>query len=165
MTFAPSVVSLGGVTVGLSILAWYVTHWWLRGKKHWRTLVPFIPCALYGMLLVLAAGGLLGGFADVTLWGSSAIGDAALKYGLGSGSPRVTRNSSLVLTDGGHAFVLILTVVLLAVWKKRGGFDKDMVLGVVCGICLGLSSGVAGWTGRILGPVVSWCGDAIVGLL
>lgn len=164
-----NIVSLGGVTIGLSILGWNLARWWVGHKKRnikaLLDLVPFILCALYGMLLILSAGGLLGGGADWTLWGTSAIGDAALEYGVGGGTPAVTRSSNLVLTDGGHAVVIISTVILIAVWTFRRGFRWDLFFGVLCGISLGLSSGAAGAAGYVLSPVVSTAGDAVVGLL
>lgn len=165
-----AVVSLGGVTVGLSLLGWEITRWWPGTKqalkpKHLLKLLPFLLVWLYGMLLILSAGGLLGGGADWSLWGSSAIGNAALAYGVGGGTPDVTRASNLVLTDGGHAVVIIATVVLIAVWTKRRGFNWMIVRALVSGISLGLASGVAGIAGYVLSPLVSTLGDAVVGLL
>jgi hypothetical protein len=164
-----NVLSLGGVTVGLSILGWVITQWWMSNKKKnlkaFLKLVPFLLCASYGMVLVLSAGGLLGAGADWTMWGTSEIGNAALQYGVGGGTPAVTRGSNLVLSDGGHAVVIIATVCLLAAWALRRGFRWDFLLAVVCGISLGLSSGIAGAAGYVLSPVVSGAGDAVVGLL
>lgn len=164
-----NIVSLGGVTVGLSLLGWEVTRWWPGRKKlkpgRLLELLPFVLTALYGMLLILSAGGLLGLAADWTLWGSSAIGDAVLEYGLDSPTPEVTRTSNLALTGGGHAFVVVATVVLVALWTRRGGFRWDLVRAILSGISLGLSSGVAGMAGWVLSPVVSTAGDFIVGLL
>ncbi|PVE04680.1 hypothetical protein [Streptomyces scopuliridis] len=165
-----NVVSLGGVTVGLSLLAWEITRWWPGRKnllklKKLLDLLPFTLAALYGMLLILSAGGILGGGANVALWGGSEIGDATLQYGLGAGTPDATRTSNLVLTDGGHAFVIVCTVILFAIWTKRGGFRWDLARAVFCGITLGLSAGVAGIAGYVLSPVVSAAGDSIVGLL
>ena len=80
-----SVVSLGAVVVGLSITAWYTTTWWVGSKKHSaKELFPFIAFSLYGMLLILTAGGILGGLAGGALWGSSQVGDAALTFGVGA---------------------------------------------------------------------------------
>ncbi|MGW6598486.1 hypothetical protein [Streptomyces sp. NPDC055036] len=163
-----NVVSLGGVTVGLSLLGWEIARWWPGRKKAIKQLVrlvPFTLAALYGILLILSAGGLLGLGADWSLWGGSEFGDAVLEYGIGSDAPTVTRTSNLVLSPGGHAFVIVATVVLVAVWTKRGGFRWDLARAVLCGIHLGLSAGVAGIAGYVLSPVVSTVGDAIVGLL
>lgn len=164
-----NIVSLGGVTVGLSILGWVIARWWVTNKKKnikaLLKLVPFFLCASYGMLLILSTGGLLGYGADWSLWGTSAIGDAALEYGVGGGTPNVTRHSNLVLSDGGHAFVIVSTVILIGVWTVRRGFRWDLFFAVLCGISLGLSSGAAGVAGYVLSPTVSTAGDVIVGLL
>lgn len=161
-----NVVSLGAVVVGLSITGWYVTTWWVGSKKHSiKDLLPFICCSLYGMLLILTAGGILGGLAGWALWGSSQVGDAALTYGVGAGTPDVTRQSSLVLTDGGAATVIVMTVVLCAVWRRKRSFHVEYALGVVNGITLGLASGIAGVAATVLGPVVNTSGDWIVGLM
>ncbi|WP_432104882.1 hypothetical protein [Streptomyces sp. bgisy091] len=164
-----NLVSLGGVVVGLSIAAWFVTRWWSGNKKHnlgsLRQLAPFALCSLYGMLLILSAGGIIGAAADWTLWGTSAIGDAVLEYGVGGQAPDVTRSSHLALTPGGHGVVIIMTVILCAVWSRRRGFRWDLFASVLCGISLGLSSGLAGVAGYVLSPVVSTAGDFVVGLL
>ena len=163
-------VSLGGVVVGLSIATWYTVRWWTndRGKKGgWRrTLAPFIAFACYGMLAVLTAGGIVGIITDLTLWGANATGSMALVYGVGGTSPNVTRNHDLSLTAGGHAMVVILTVGIAAAFRFGKRFPKvDSGLGIVCGICLGLASSIAGFAAMVLGPVVSTGGDWIVGLL
>lgn len=160
------VVTLGGVTTGISILAWHLTRWWKTGgKKDIKHLVALTLCTLYGILLILTTGGLLGGLAGVALWGGNVAGDAALEYGVGGGTPEVTRGSPLTLTDGGHAFVIVVTVVLIAVWSRRRGFRVDLATCIFAGVCLGLARGVAGWAATVLGPVVSVGGDWIVGLL
>jgi hypothetical protein len=165
-----SVVSLGGVTVGLSLLGWEIVQWWPGRKqaikfKHLVRLVPFLLTWSYGMLLILSAGGLLGAGADWSLWGTSAIGDAVLEHGFGSPTPDVTRTSYLVLSPGGHAVVAIATILLVAVWVKRRGFNWSLLRAVLSGISLGLASGIAGMAGWVLSPVVSTLGDLIVGLL
>lgn len=166
MDFNPNLVTLGGVTVGLCILTFVLVRWWQKQKPKWQPLLPFVLASFYGMLLILSAGGILGGLAGVALWGSSELGDAALKYGVGGGTPSVTRESPLGLTDGGHAMVLILTVAFAATWRFSKKLPRaDVGMGALCGICLGLSSGVAGWAADVLAPTVSWTGDWIVGLL
>ncbi len=161
-------VSLGGVTVDLSLLGWEITRWWPRAKqaakpKNLLKLLPFAVVWLYGMLLILAAGGLLGAGAgaDWSLWGSSAIGNAALAYGVGGGTPDVTRSSNLILTDGGHAVVIIATVVLIVMWTKRRGFNWMVVRALLSGFSLGLASVLPGspatssrWSSRP--PVTPW---------
>ncbi|MFJ9217870.1 hypothetical protein ACIRJL_17160 [Streptomyces sp. NPDC102383] len=164
-----NIVSLGGVTVGLSLFGWQFARWWASHKKKnlkaFRHLAPFLLCLAYGMLLILSAGGVLGLLADWSLWGASEIGDAVLVWGVGGTAPTVTRSSNIALTPGGHAVVVIGTVVLVAIWTRTRGWRWDLFSGVVAGVTLGLASGIAGAAGWVLSPVVSALGDAVGGLL
>lgn len=160
-------VSLGGLTVGLGILTWIGYRWWYSPGRHWKTLViPFVPLMCYGMLLILSAGGILGGAAGTTLWGSNLVGDRTLEYGVGGGTPEVTRTVSLVLTDGGHMVVILMTLAVIATWKFKKSLSRlDLLLPIVCGISLGLSSGVAGLAAQLLAPGVDTVGGVLAGIL
>lgn len=162
-------VSLGGVTVGLSLFAWDFSRWFASHKKRLalkalRHLIPFLLCMAYGALLILSAGGIIGAAADWSLWGTNQVGEIVLVYGVGGTSPDVTRSSNLALTPGGHAVVIITTVVLAAVASRRG-FRLDFVRGVLAGVSLGLASSIAGAVGFLVAPVVSTAGDYVAGLL
>jgi hypothetical protein len=164
-----SVVSLGGVTVGLSLFAWDFSRWWVSHKKRLtskalKALVPQVLCLTYGALLVLSAGGIIGAAADWSLWGTNQVGDVGLIYGLGSSTPNVTRTTHLALTAGGHAVIIIATVVVIAVSGIRG-FRWDFVRHILSGISLGLASSVAGAIGFLAAPTVSWLGDYVAGLV
>ncbi|MFJ5638668.1 hypothetical protein [Streptomyces sp. NPDC093223] len=163
------IVSLGGVTVGLSLVAWDFTRWWTSHKKKLApksltALAPQILCLAYGALLILSAGGIIGGIADWSLWGTNQVGDVVLVYGLGGSTPTVTRSTHLALTPGGHAAVIIITVVMVAVCSKRG-FRWDFVRQILAGISLGLASSIAGAVGVVVAPTVSWAGDYVAGVL
>jgi hypothetical protein len=160
-------LSLGGLTTGLGILTWVGYRWWFTQRKNWKALVfPFVPLMCYGMLLILSAGGVLGGAAGVTLWGSNLVGDVTLEYGAGGGTPEVTRPVSLVLTNGGHMMVVLMTIALIATWVfKRSIRRIDIVLPIVCGVSLGLSSGIAGVAAQVLGPAVDTSGGMLAGVL
>ncbi|NUS82984.1 MAG: hypothetical protein HOY75_09565 [Streptomyces sp.] len=160
-------VSLGGVTTGLSLFAWDFSRWWVGHKKRLarkslQELAPQILCLLYGALLILCVGGVIGGTADWSLWGTNMVGDIVLVYGFGSSTPAVTRADHLALTPGGHAAVVIITVVIAAVSSKRG-FRWDFVRQIVAGLSLGLAKSIAGFTGWAVAPAVSWAGDWVVG--
>lgn len=162
-------VSLGGVTVGLSLFAWDFTRWWTSHKKRLSlkalaALLPHVLCLAYGALLILCAGGIVGGIADWSLWGTNQVGDIVLVYGLGASTPMVTRSSHLALTPGGHAAIIIITVVIVAVCSKRG-FRWDFVRQILAGVTLGLASSVAGAVGYLAAPSVSWLGDQVMGLM
>ncbi|MCG7203976.1 hypothetical protein [Streptomyces arenae] len=163
------IVSLGGVTVGLSLFAWDFTRWWTSHKKRFApkalaALAPQILCLAYGALLILSAGGIIGASADWSLWGTNQVGDVVLIYGLGAPTPAVTRSTHLALTPGGHAAVIIITVVIIAVCSKRG-FRWDFVRQILAGVSLGLASSIAGFIGFAVAPTVSWVGDYVAGLL
>ncbi|MFF5029233.1 hypothetical protein ACFY2J_34120 [Streptomyces collinus] len=163
------IVSLGGVTVGLSLVAWDLTRWFTSHKKRFSPkalshLAPQLLCMSYGALLILSAGGIIGGIADWSLWGTNTAGDVTLVYGVGSTTPNVTRSTHLALTPGGHAAIIIITVVVLAVCSKRG-FRWDFVRQILAGISLGLASSIAGVIGIVVAPSVSWAGDYVMGLL
>ncbi|WP_405554309.1 hypothetical protein [Streptomyces sp. NBC_01171] len=175
MNFSPldiptyGLVSLGGVTIGLSLVAWDFTHWWTGHKKRLSfkalaRLVPQFLCLSYGALLILSAGGIIGGIADWSLWGTNTAGNVVLVYGLGASTPNVTRASHLALTPGGHAAVIVITVVIVAVCSRRG-FRWDFVRQILAGISLGLASSIAGAVGLVVAPSVSWAGDYVTGLL
>jgi len=161
-------VSLGGLAVGLSIIAGHITLWVMGGKgRGWRGLVlPFVPIFLFGMMLTLSAGGVLGWLAHISLWGSNQVGDLSLKYGVGSGTQRVTRSVSLVLTPAGHMVVLVATVVLVLVFLRSKKISRVRVsLYFVSGTCLALSSGVAGFVATGMAPGVNSLGGLVAGVV
>lgn len=188
----PQGVYLGGVVVGLSIMGWYAIKWWRTDNQHdWKNLVyPFIPLWLFGMLIILCAGGLLGNIGNVTLWGSNKVGKIGLEQGVGGTDVSATRTTNLVLENGGHAVVVILTVVFVGylVFSKESqrdnsGKDKGIILRipirtiviikrnwvlvmpVVSGISLGLAGGIAGFFADYLAPVVDTLGGLLTGVL
>ncbi|MET9098315.1 hypothetical protein [Streptomyces antibioticus] len=164
-----SLVTLGGIVVGLGLLLWDVSIWWASHKKKLtakslRDLAPTALCFSYGTLLILCAGGIIGALADWSLWGSNEVGNVVLVYGVGTTTPTVTRATHLALTPGGHAVVILATVVLVAVTSRRG-MRWDFVRPVFSGVSLGLAKSIAGAAGIVLAPSVSWLGDMIAGLL
>ena len=163
-----TVVSLGGITVGLSLITWRGVQWWLtdrRGKKAWLRLTPFVVAPTYGIMVILTTGGVLGSAASGVLWGANVAGDAALEYGVNGHHPNVTRNYGLALSDGGHAVLVIFTVGIVAYWMYGRKLPKrDVLMGVVCGISLGLAGGVAGWAADVLVPMVNGGGDWVAGI-
>lgn len=149
-------VSLGGAAAGTVILALVLQRWWLKGKKggkgedggggrDWRQLVPFAVSGLYGVLAVLSAGGLLGTATGIALWGGNSVGDFSLVYGVGGNTSNVTAAALVPLTDGGHVVVLIITCLMAGAlrWSKKLP-KKQIILGILCGVLLGLNAGVAG---------------------
>ncbi len=160
-------VSLGGLAVGLSIIAGHITLWVMSGKARGARglLLPFLPIFLYGILLTLSAGGTLGWLAHISLWGSNQVGDKALRYGVGSGTQNVTRTVSMVLTPPGHMVVLVGTVILaLVFWRSRKISRLEVFLFFVSGTCMALSGGVAGFFATGMAPMVDSLGGLVAGI-
>ncbi|MGW7343999.1 hypothetical protein [Streptomyces sp. NPDC054854] len=165
-----NIVTIGGVTVGLCILAHYVTTWWPGTKplrkdpaKHAAALLPFFAAWAYGVLTILGVGGLIGWIADTTLWISNWLGDVALVWGVGGqAGQNVARATYLPLTQTGGALVLILTVGLIAAVKKSQ-HGSDIKRGAWCGITLGTSAGVAGFAAVPLAQAANWLGATVYG--
>lgn len=167
-----TVVTIGGVTIGLAILIHYGVGWW-PGHKALRKdpagaasrLLPFLVAWSYGVLAILGVGGLVGWAADTALWISNWLGDAALVWGVGGKSGQSAAGSGyLPLTQTGGALVLLLTVALVAAVKKsRHG--SDIKRGAWCGICLGTSAGVAGFAAVPLAQAANWTGALVYGAL
>lgn len=164
MNLTTTTVTLGGLTVGLSILAAVLTWWAMRARWRWGRILPFFGALVYGTLLIVTVGGMLGTGAQFALWGSNHIGDAALEYGIGAGTPDATNAAPVHLTDGGAAVVLILAVVYVValVFSKRAR-SWLILLGILAGVCLGLSAGWAGWSAGWAGSFVNWVGFYLTG--
>jgi hypothetical protein len=138
-------VTLGGVAIGAGILVLAGLRWWFREKRQIAALTPFLLSAIYGMLAILTAGGLLGGAAGIALWGANGLGDLALVYGVGGTTADVTRARQIALSPGGYVVVFLLTLVIVGLWKWAGKIPTGtLFFGIVAGSCLGLSGTIAG---------------------
>jgi len=156
-----NVVTLGGLVVGLCLLAHTLVRWWPKkvNRKSLMALLPYVFSLLYGMLLILCAGGIVGWVADVALWGANWGGDAALVWGVGGqAGDDVSRGGGQVLTNGGHAVVLILTAAVVALLRKRVVSSGDVLTGAMTGVCLGLVKGIAGAAAVPLATTVNLAG-------
>lgn len=163
-------VTIGGVTVGICVLMYYLVLWFPSFKalrsdplRHLAHLLPFLLAWCYGALALLGVGGLVGWIADTALWISNWLGDVALVWGVG-GQAGTHANGSryLPLTQSGGGIVLILTVVMIALLKKSG-HARDLKLGMWCGVCLAMSAGVAGFAAVPLAQSANWLGAQVYG--
>lgn len=145
MNFGATTVSLGGAAVGTGILASSIQRWWMKDGHRIPALIPYLLAGLYGVLVVLCAGGLLGSLGHVVLWGGNTVGDAALVYGVGGNTGNTTSSTLVPLSDGGYVVVLVATVIMVGSfrWSKKLPRFK-VAMGILTGICLGLNAGVAG---------------------
>lgn len=165
-------VTIGGVTVGLAILLRHLVSWWpglkslqSGGLSHAGRLLPFVAAWAYGVLAILTVGGLIGWFADTSLWIASWLGDVALVWGVGGTTGQAASGGIYIpLTQTGGAIVLLMTVAVLAAVKKSAR-GKDIKMGALCGICLGTSAGVAGLAAAPLAEAVNWAGANLYGVI
>jgi hypothetical protein len=164
-------VTIGGVTVGLSILAASLVRWWpglpaLRkdALRQFGRLLPFLLAWSYGVLVTLGVGGLIGWFADTTVWITNWLGDAALVWGVGGQAGQRSAGAAYIpLTQTGGGIVLILTAALIVTIKKSAKYGNDLKMGAWCGACLGTSAGVAGLAAVPIAQATNWLGDTLYG--
>ncbi|MFC8433706.1 hypothetical protein [Streptomyces sp. NPDC057253] len=164
-------LTIGGVTVGLMILARFVAHWWPGRKalmkdpvRHASDLAPFLGAWAYGALTVLGIGGIIGWIARSAVWITSWLGDVALVWGVGTDAgQRAGGTVYLPLTQTGGALVLILTVIVM-VTAKKSKHGKSITAGAWCGLMLGTSAGVAGFAAVPLATAANWLGGALYGV-
>jgi len=178
-----STVSLGSVTVGLSIIAWHVTKWWRAGSgkggpgpgpggpgghaaRDPKLLIPLITSMALGMLSITASGGLIGTLATMTLHTSNVLSDWSLTAVTGTATPSVTRSGHKSLTPGGCAALVIYIVILIALWKSGAKIYKNKITtGVIAGILLGLSAGFSGVAAAGVVGIFNSVGDRLTGLM
>lgn len=165
-------VTIGGVTVGLMILAHFLTNWWPGLKplrkdavRHAAALLPFLLSWCYGALTILGIGGLIGWAARTAVWITSWLGDVALVWGVGvDAGQRAGGNVYLPLTQTGGALVLILTVIV-TVAAKKSKHGRAITSGAWCGLLLGTSAGIAGFAAVPLARAANWLGGTVYGVL
>ncbi|MFJ4617406.1 hypothetical protein [Streptomyces sp. NPDC088812] len=165
-------VTFGGVTVGLILLGYELVTWWPGLKalkkdpvKHASRFLPYLASWSYGCLTTLGVGGAVGFISGTVLGLSNWLGDAALVWGVGgAGGQSAARATFLPLSGPGLGIVLILTACFVAAVKKAGEEQAGVLKrGAWCGICLGTSSGVAGFAAVPLATAVSLVGDRVYG--
>lgn len=171
-------VSLGAVTIGLSILAWHLARWWKTGGgkagppggggggRDPKVLMPFLASVALGMLCVTAAGGLLGTAATMLLDVGNTLGNWSLTAVTGTATPGVTRSGQKSLTPGGCAALVIYIVIIVAIWKSGGKvFHGRVYSGVTCGVMLGLSAGFSGVAAAAVVSIFNAVGDRVTGVM
>lgn len=155
-------INLGGVALGVAIVLVFLMRWWLKEKRKWAALVPFVLSHLYGMLAALAALGsvsALGVASWVTLWAANVAGYSGLVWGVGGTAPDVTRAQQLALTPGGYVIVFLLTAVLIALWKWAPRVSNGTIAaGSFSGVAVALSGNVAGVAAVPLGSSANLLG-------
>jgi len=159
-------VTLGCVTIGTIIVLLTVLRWWKKssgggktgegGGRKWGQLMPFVIALCYGTLIVLSASSVsvLGFLVRAGLWGGNGLGHVYLVWGIGGTDHTMNNGPAALLTDGGKAILAIWTALMIGAqaWSKKQA-RLYSTLGVIAGVCLGLSAGVAGVAA---GPLASF---------
>lgn len=176
-------VSLGGVTIGLSILSWHLTKWWRAGSSKGgpgpgpggpsghaardpKLLIPLASSMALGMLAITSAGGLIGTAATMLLHGGNTLGDWSLTAVTGTATPSVTRSGHKSLSPGGCAALVVYSVILIALWKSGAKVYKNKIAsGIIAGILLGLSAGFSGIAAAGVVTAFNTVGDHVTGLM
>lgn len=162
-----TMISLGGVAVGVGIILMYAIRWWFKEKHQWAALIPFVLAHIYGLLAALAtfsAWSVLGIVTWGAVWAANAAGYLGLVWGVGGNDPNVTRGTPIVLTDGGFVIVFLLTLAFFALWKWAPRVPNGKLgAGAFSGVCLALSGSVAGMAAVPLGSAVNMLGSGFTG--
>jgi hypothetical protein len=164
-------LTVGGLAVGLSVLAWYLVRWWISQKavktgKDWKSLAPLAGGIALGILAASCGGGLLGTIAGWIRKLSNAAGDKVVSGATGTRTQSLGAVGVPALSPGGALLTVAAFVVLIAVWKKiKDTSHKPIFFGSVAGVTLGMSPGIAGTLAIALLPLVNNAGDSILGTL
>lgn len=162
-----TMISLGGVAVGVGITVMFGVRWWFKEKHQLTALVPFILALMYGMLAALAtftAWSALGLVTWAAIWIANVAGYAGLVVGVGGNDRFVVRGNPVVLTDGGFVVVFLLTLVIIALWKWAPKVPNGkLAAGMFSGVCLALSGSVAGIAAVPLGSAANMLGSGFTG--
>jgi hypothetical protein len=139
-------LSLAGAFVCLGIAYFNIKKWW-DGSRELKNIAPFAQSTVMGALASLCGGGLLGWLSGCTRQGVSTVGDQAVSgiAGTGGGAPLASQSLAGQLTPEGGVVVALAAVITVAAYKAAGKDEKRRVAGgLVCGMCLTITAGVAG---------------------
>ncbi|MFD7093376.1 hypothetical protein [Streptomyces xanthophaeus] len=139
-------LSLAGAAVCAVILFLNLRRWW-NGSRAPQDLANFGQGLLMGALATLCSGGLLGWLSGCTRQGVSAVGDKAISgvTGTSASTPLAANSLAGQLTGPGAIVVCFATAATIAAYKVAGKDDKKRLIGgLLCGLCLTITAGVAG---------------------
>lgn len=139
-------LSLAGAVVCVGVLYFNLRKWW-DGNREPKALLPFGQSTLMGILATLCTGGLLGWLTGCTRQGVSTVGDQAVSAitNAPTGAPMASQSLAGQLTPEGGVVVALAAAITYAAYKAAGKDDKRRMLGgLLCGMCLTITAGVAG---------------------
>jgi hypothetical protein len=182
-------LTLGGLAIGVFLLAWELWQWWRgggsapaaapRGKgkgapaaapagrsRDPKALVPFASGLMFGSLCVACPAGLLGTFSGVLRSLGNAGGGAVMEHATGQ-SPAVIAQGAAPALDSHGAFIVTVALLLVIVaWKKLSKVIKGKFRnGVWCGTLLAITTGVFAVIGQMAVPSANQLGATLVGAI
>ena len=170
-------LTAGGAMIGLlaivaRLVPWYRQHGRKKGggkggeggKRSFAPLGPFLWTALEGVLTSLATGGLMGKTAYAISQGSNTLGNKLLSSLAGATGPSVNRTGIAMLTPGG-AVLLVMLLLGCIIWFVKAAWPVrlQMIMGLIAGVTLGPTAGIAGVAGVIVSPIFNTGGGWLVG--
>ena len=163
--------TLGTLLVGVMALCLELAHWYpghkaLKKKPaaHAADLFPFLWTWCVGALLAMCAGGLVGWLTGWFIWGAGWLGDAALVWGVGGERVIAPQGASQALTIGGLFMTVLLIAIVFVRIKKSGGISGSQGRGLVSGVTMSLSAGVAAVVAVPLASAANISGAWITGM-
>lgn len=139
-------LSLAGAALCLAVLYFNLKKWW-DGNRELKNLIPFAQSTLMGALATLCTGGILGWLSGCTRQGVSTTGDQAVRgiTGAPTGAPMAAQSLAGQLTPEGGTVVAIAAAITFLAYKVATKEDKRRIVGgLICGMCLTITAGVAG---------------------
>lgn len=163
--------TFGGVAFGLLFLVIELALWYpgvkaLMGGKRLSLigrLLPFVLSWCVGCLTVMVGSGLIGAGGDVVLWGMNVAGDGALIIGVGATPGSAPGTSGQPLTQGGLIMAFFLVVAFLI--RMRTGYARSKALGLLSGVGMGLSAGVARYAAVPIASAANISGVWLTGMV
>lgn len=144
--FTVGTLFVGFLMLAIELAYWYPGHKALRKDpvRYAGALLPFLWTWCVGALMAMCAGGLVGWATDWFIWGAGWLGDAALIWGVGGTRLVAPQGASQALTTGGLFMTLLLiAVVVVRIKRNKEGISNSQKRGLVSGVTLSLSAGVA----------------------
>jgi len=157
---------VGVLMAAIELAVWYPGHKALMKKpvQHLGDLLPFLWTWCVGALTAMVAGGLVGWATGWFIWGAGWLGDAALVWGVGGDRQTAPQGASQALTSGGlFMTVLLITVTYIRVRKSDASWSRKR--GVISGVTMGLSAGVAAAAAVPLASAANISGAWLTGMV
>lgn len=168
---APEYFSYGALFIGFACLVIELADWYpglTALRKHptkWAaSLGSFLWTWCVGAVLTLCVGGLVGLATGWFIWGAGWLGDAAYVAGLGGQRQEASRIADVALTPGG-IFMAGLLILVTVIRVRKGGTSPSKIRGLISGILMSCSAGVAATVAVPLASAVNISGAWLTGAL